>query len=84
MCECVRAAWQLMQHSVLPGTSTAKCFLHFDRDEKQIYYFHFGVFVLVTEEALSIISALFSWFQHRQKYSSTKNKYFIFKNTFKY
>lgn len=58
MCEraCVRvcAAWQLIQHLLLPGTSTAKCFLHCDIDEKQIYYFHFGVFVFVKEEALSL------------------------------
>lgn len=51
---CVCVAWQLILHLLLPGTSTAKRFLHFDIDEKQIYYFHFGVFVLVTEEALSL------------------------------
>lgn len=54
LCVCVCAAWQLIQHLLLPGTSTAKCFLHFDIDEKQIYYFHLCVFVFVIEEALSL------------------------------
>lgn len=51
---CVCAVWQLIQHLLLPGTSTAKCFLHFDTDEEQIYYFHFAVFVFVIEEARSL------------------------------
>lgn len=51
VCACV---WQLIQHLLLPGTSAAKCFLHFDIDEKHICYFHFGVFVFVIEQVLSL------------------------------
>jgi len=67
---------------LLPGTSTAKCFLLFDIDGNQIYYFHFGVFTFVTEEALSLyyFSSIYSvGFSTDKKISASKPNIFCFK-----